>query len=54
MRALLLTPYIQNDLGLVMFRLPKIDRTLLDNRFLLIPAPAEFEREKFGLVDYQG
>ncbi len=54
MRALLLTPYIQNDLGLLMFRLPKIDRTLLDNRFLLIPAPTEFAREKSGLVDYQG
>ncbi|MDY0433568.1 DUF968 domain-containing protein [Pasteurella multocida] len=54
MRCLLLTPYIQNDLNIVFFRLPKTDSSILKNRVLLCPPPAGFENRASGVVDWDG
>lgn len=54
MRCLLLTPYIQHDLNIVFFRLPKTDSSILKNRVLLCPPPAGFENRASGVVDWDG
>ncbi|WP_424405838.1 DUF968 domain-containing protein [Pasteurella sp. PK-2025] len=54
MKCLLLTPYIQHDLNIVFFRLPKTDSGILKNRVLLCSAPTEFENRASGVVEWLG
>lgn len=54
MRCLLLTPYLQHDLNIAFFRMPKGDNSILKNRVLLCPPPAEFANRASGMVDWHG
>lgn len=54
MKALLLTPYIQPHLGLVMFRLPRNAHELMSQRMVLLPESAELANHQSGLINWQG
>ncbi|TNH06649.1 DUF968 domain-containing protein [Testudinibacter sp. TR-2022] len=52
--CLLLTPYVQNEVGIAFVRMPKDSVHFFKNRILIIPAPAEMDAQKSGSVKWQG
>lgn len=54
MQCLLLTPYVQREVGIAFVRMPKSGGEIFDRRVLVLPAPAELETQKSGLIDWGG
>ena len=54
MQVLLLTPYKQSDLGLMMFRIPRNAAQVMTKRMVLMPEPIELQHKESGVVNWQG
>ena len=53
MQVLLLTPYKQSDLGLMMFRIPRNAAQVMTKRMVLMPEPIELQHKESGQIYLQ-